>query len=229
MTTFLRSPGDVVSLDGVWDFTLLDRPGGTARTTAVVEVPGCWTMQGVGDAPHYTNIQMPFPGPPPHVPDDNPTGIYRRRVRVPPTWAGRRIILHVGGAETVLQVEVDGRFVGLGTDSRLAHEFELTHLARPGEEIDLTLTVVRWGAATYLEDLDHWHHAGLHRSVSLYSTPMVHLRDVHVTADWDPATGAGHLTVRATTGEARADGAVVRVALDGTLVGESPARWEHAD
>ena len=210
MTTFLREPDDVLSLDGSWAFTLLERPGGTVRTTAVVEVPGCWTMQGVGDLPQYTNIQMPFPGPPPHVPLVNPTGVYRRRVEVPAAWAGRRIVLHVGGAETVLQVEADGRFVGLGTDSRLPQEFDLTELARPGDEIELTLTVVRWGAATYLEDQDHWHHAGLHRSVFLYSTPAVHLLDVHAVADWDPATGAGLLTVRAVTGEARADGAVVR-------------------
>src|SRR6478609_5050537 len=213
---------DVLTLDGEWAFTLLDRPGSTPRTTTTVEVPGCWTMQGVGDPPRYTNIQMPFHGTPPHVPDDNPTGVHHRAVDVPAAWAGRRIVLHVGGAETVLYVEVGGVFVGMGTDSRLPHEFDLTPFVTAGESIDLTLTVVRWGAATYLEDQDHWHHAGLHRSVLLYSTPTVHLLDVHANADWDPATGAGLLTVRAVTGEARADGAVVRVSLDGASVGEAP-------
>ena len=42
--------------------------------------PGNWTMQGFGK-PHYTNVQMPFPNVPPDVPDENPTGIYRRAVR----------------------------------------------------------------------------------------------------------------------------------------------------
>ena len=229
MTTFLPA-APVMSCRSTEreELSLLDRPGGSVRTTAVVEVPGCWTMQGVGDPPQYTNIQMPFPGPPPHVPQLNPTGVYRRRVRVPAEWADRRIVLHVGGAETVLQVEVGGRFVGMGTDSRLPQEFD-DELVRAGDDIELTLTVVRWGAATYLEDQDHWHHAGLHRSVVLYSTPTVHLLDVHADADWDPSTGAGHLTVRATTGEAHADGAVVRVTLDGTAVGESLGRWEHTD
>ena len=43
-------------------------------------MPGNWTVQGVDDLPHYTNVQMPFPGPPPRLPDRNPTGVYRRDV-----------------------------------------------------------------------------------------------------------------------------------------------------
>ena len=67
-------------------------------------VPGCWTMQGFDDRPQYTNVQMPFPGRPPDVPADNPTGLYERTVEVPSSWAGRRIVLHVGAAESVLIV-----------------------------------------------------------------------------------------------------------------------------
>ncbi|MFT3855273.1 MAG: glycoside hydrolase family 2 TIM barrel-domain containing protein [Ilumatobacteraceae bacterium] len=233
MTTFLRDrdrdhdADDVVSLDGPWAFTLLDRPGGTVRAEATLGVPGCWTMQGVGDPPHYTNIQMPFPGPPPRIPEANPTGAYRRTVTVPAAWAGRRIVLHVGGAETVLYVEIDGAFAGMGTDSRLPHEFDVTPFVTPGGECELALTVVRWGAATYLEDQDHWHHAGLHRSVLLYATPAVHVADVHAGADWDPATGDGRLTVRVAAGETAGANVTARIALDGTVVGEAPVRWEH--
>ncbi len=226
-TSIRRVSDDVWSLDGPWSFRLLDRPDGEVRAEATVEVPGCWTMQDVGDPPQYTNIQMPFPGPPPRVPEENPTGVYTRQVDVPAEWEGRRIVLHVGGAESVLYVEVDGRFVGMGTDSRLPQEFDLTPLVTPGSTHELTLTVVRWAAATYLEDQDHWHHAGLHRSVLLYATPPVHLADVQVVADWDPATGDGRLEVRATAGETRAAGSRVRVRLDGAVVGEAEAHWEH--
>ncbi|MCB0976858.1 MAG: hypothetical protein KDB02_05305 [Acidimicrobiales bacterium] len=234
MTPFLRPPGDsVLDLDGTWDLTLRDRPGGAVISETAVEVPGCWTMQDVGDGPKYTNIQMPFPGPPPRVPDRNPTGTYHRRVDVPPAWVGRRVVLHVGGAETVLYVTVDGRTVGMGTDSRLDQEFDLTGHVRPGESFDLDLTVVRWGAATYLEDQDHWHHAGLHRSVFLYSTPPVYLADLHVMADRDPRTGDGSLDVRVHLGGDSPDAtsdlptgslpeeAVIEVLLDGTPVGST--------
>ena len=78
-----------MSLNGDWDFKLVPCP--EAVTEAAVQaggwkpipVPGNWTMVGVdGDRPyghpHYTNVQMPFPNTPPDVPDENPTGIYRR-------------------------------------------------------------------------------------------------------------------------------------------------------
>jgi len=202
MSTYLPRP-DVVPLDGLWRFCLRDRPEhvldvdlvGATADWATLEVPGCWTMQGFG-SPHYTNVQMPFEGPPPNVPDDNPTGVYRRAVKVPSAWQGRRVVLHVAGAESVLYVHVDGVAVGMGKDSRLPHEFDLTGLASPGKTVEIALTVVRWSDATYLEDQDHWFHAGLHRSVWLYATPPVHIADVHAVADYDPGTGDGLLAVR---------------------------------
>jgi beta-galactosidase len=229
MTTFLRDEAEVVSLDGDWSFTLLERPDGATRAETTVAVPGCWTMQGLGDPPQYTNIQMPFPGPPPAVPDANPTGVYRRRVDIPAAWDGRRIVLHVGGAESVLYATVDGTYVGMGTDSRLPHEFDLTELVAAGSSCDLELTVVRWSAATYLEDQDHWYHAGLHRSVFLYTTPAVHVADVHARADWDPESGEGLLDVRAVVGGPARKGARLRVLLDGAPAGEAAAHWEHSD
>jgi beta-galactosidase len=244
----LRSPErsslrDELSLDGSWDFVLRPRPDAVtwadvagvvepAAGWASVEVPGCWTMQGF-DIPHYTNVQMPFGGPPPLVPAENPTGVHRRSVQIPASWSGQRIELHVGGAETVLYVHVDGRPVGMGKDSRLPHVFDLTDRVEPGTTAELALTVVRWSDATYLEDQDHWHHAGLHRSVRLVALPRVRIADVHVVADRDPATGDGHLRVDVhveAPGEGP-DGWQARVALsgagDGDLAAESPVRWEH--
>ena len=202
MATYLERDG-AVSLDGDWSFAFRDRPedvtaddlaGATAGWPSV-EVPGCWTMQGF-DAPHYTNVQMPFAGPPPRVPDENPTGVYRRAVAVPASWLRRRIILHIAGAESVLYAHVNGTPIGMGKDSRLPHEFDLTGIVEPGQIFDLALTVVKWSDATYLEDQDHWYHAGLHRTVFLYSTPLVHIADVHATADYNPDTGDGQLHAR---------------------------------
>ena len=50
-----------------------------------------------------------FAGAPPHVPADNPTGLYRRGFDIPADWDGRRIVLDVGGAESVLYVWVNGQ------------------------------------------------------------------------------------------------------------------------
>ena len=223
MSTPLGRP-DALSLDGEWAFTLRSRPEdvtvedltGPTVGWAGIEVPGCWTMLGF-DTPHYTNTTMPFPGPPPRVPDENPTGVHRRTVTLPGGWRGKRVVLHVGGAESVLYVHVDGSPVGMGKDSRLPSALDLTDHVVPGVPFELALTVVRWSDATYLEDQDHWYHAGLHRSVSLLATPQVHVADVHAEADWDPETGDGALDVRVVVGapDGGARGWKVAVAVAG--------------
>jgi beta-galactosidase len=225
MTTFLRD--DVLALDGEWSFAHLARPEDVPSSWTAIDVPGCWTMQGWG-RPQYTNVQMPFAGPPPRVPDDNPTGVYRRVVDVPASWAGQRVVLHVAGAESVVYVDVDGTPIGMSTDSRLPSEYDLTDHVEPGRSFELTLTVVQWSAATYLEDQDHWYHAGLHRSVFLYATPVVHIDDVHAVADYDPATGDGNLLVRVTTGAAAGGrGWSVRIEVEGLDPLVADAHWEH--
>ena len=99
--------GDRLSLDGRWRFQLLLRPEDPPGPEwAQAEVPGLWTMAGTWDLPHYTNVQMPFPGRPPEIPDGNPTGVYEREFDLPARWDGRRVVLHVGAAESVLIVDL---------------------------------------------------------------------------------------------------------------------------
>ncbi|MCU0267397.1 MAG: DUF4981 domain-containing protein [Acidimicrobiales bacterium] len=195
------------SLDGVWRFALLDRPEAVPERFAEptlddsdwadLAVPGNWTLQGF-DRPHYTNIVMPFEGRPPEVPDANPTGLYRVAFRVPRGWWGRRVILHVGGAESVLYVWVNGVPIGMGKDSRLPSEFDITDHVNVGSDNLLACAVVRWSDASYVEDQDHWWMAGIHRSVFLYSPGQVRLTDVAVRAGLDDGATTGTLAVEAT-------------------------------
>src|SRR5690348_6318100 len=222
-----------VELDGKWRFELFGTPEealGAGGLATEIAVPGSWTLEafedvhGVGDLPHYTNIQMPFPGRPPHPPAGrNPTGVYEREIEVPAAWSGRRIVLHVGAAESVLLVRVDGAEVGAGKDSHLASEFDLTAYLTPGGTHVLRLTVVKWSDASYIEDQDEWWHGGVTRSVFLYSTAPVHLAHVHVVADVstpDAApVGAPLLQGATATGRLRVD---VHVGAPGD---EVPAGW----
>ncbi len=173
---------DRLPLDGRWRFQLLrtpDAPAGTDWSEA--DVPGLWTMAGTWDLPHYTNVQMPFAGRPPAIPEVNPTGVYERDFEIPAAWAGRRIVLHVGAAESVLIVSLNGEEIGTGKDSHLASEFDLTDRLRPGGNT-LTLRVVKWSDATFVEDQDQWWHGGITRPVYLYATRDVYLADVRVDA-----------------------------------------------
>lgn len=136
-----------------------------------------WTMHGF-DKPHYTNVRTPFAEPPPRVPRDNLTGLYRRHLTVRDTWTGRRVVLNVGGAESVLYVWVNGDAVGMGKDSRLPQEFDITDFIVPGRETLLCCAVVKWSDASFIEDLDQWWMGGLHRDVFLYTAGETYLADV---------------------------------------------------
>ncbi|MFN8518034.1 MAG: glycoside hydrolase family 2 TIM barrel-domain containing protein [Chloroflexota bacterium] len=208
---------DRLDLDGTWRFQLLASPesplGDVWRD---ITVPGVWTMQDTGDLPHYTNVQMPFAELPPSVPAANPTGVHRRTFRIPRGWKGRRVVLHVGAAESVLIVECNGQPVGIGKDSHLASEFVLTPYLRTGDN-ELTLTVVKWSDASFVEDQDQWWHGGITRSVYLYATAPTHLADIRADAGLadDLTTGTLDLHAIVDVGAFAAPGWTVQARLHG--------------
>lgn len=219
LTSWQRLPMSTIGrsaelpLDGRWRFQLLPHPDAAPADSWDEEpVPGCWTMHGYGDMPQYTNVQMPWPDLPPHPPAANPTGVYEREVEVPAEWAGRRVVLHVGAAESVLIVHVNGAEVGIGKDSHLASEFDVTDAIRPGINT-VRLTVVKWSDATFIEDQDQWWHGGITRPVYLYTTGPLRLTDVRATA---PLSGElrVHVEVRSVDG-ALPEGWSVSAELDG--------------
>jgi beta-galactosidase len=198
------------SLDGDWDFRLVDRPEAVPAefvapgfkpdtAWAKLPVPSNWTMHGY-DRPHYTNVIMPFAEQPPRVPVANPTGLYRRTFTVPADWAGRRTVLHVGGAESVLYVWVGGQPVGLAKDTRLPSEFDLTPYVRAGVTHTLAAAVVKWSDASFIEDQDQWWMGGIHREVYLYSQAAHYLEDVFVRAEPDATLRNGSLKLEARLG-----------------------------
>jgi len=214
-------------LDGRWRFQLLRSPDDAPGADwSEADVPSLWTMSGTWDTPHYTNVQMPFEGLPPEIPTLNPTGVYEREFEVPAAWLepGRRVVLHVGAAESVLIVDLNGDEVGVGKDSHLASEFDLTGRLRPGTNT-LTLRVVKWSDATYVEDQDQWWHGGISRSVFLYTTRDIHLADVRADAGLvGDGLSVGTLDLTVTVGfpgRVLLPGWTVEAALEGT--GESMA------
>jgi len=199
------------SLNGEWDFQLFPQPE-TVPADFIqpafappagegwrkIPVPSNWTLQHTFDRPHYTNVQMPFAEEPPQVPEKNPTGCYRTTFTVPESWAGRRVILHFGGAESVLYVYVNGHAVGLGKDSRLPSEFDITPFVQFGSANLICAVVIKWSDATFIEDQDQWWMGGLHREVYVYSTAPVFIADFFARASLENACRDGRLKLAAT-------------------------------
>jgi beta-galactosidase len=228
----------MISLDGTWKFRVVPRVEDTPAGFAAVgldtadwgdiAVPGNWTMQGYGQ-PHYTNIRMPFaPCVPPIVPEQNPTGLYRTVFTIPAAWAEKRIVLHFGGVETCFSVWVNGIAVGLGKDSRLPSEFDITALVRSGANL-LAVQVIKWADSSYCEDQDHWRQAGIHRSVQVYATAPHFIQDVFARGSFDHRTGGGRFMATVRGGAIPAAGWKARVQLHdaaGRMVLRAPLEEE---
>lgn len=188
------------SLNGKWKFEFCQSPEKAPAdfmqrdfddsTWKELDVPGCWTMQG-HDYNHYVNVQMPFAGDQPFVPE-SPTGLYRRSFELPSHWKKRRVVLRFNGVESAFYLFVNGRFCGYSTDSRLPADFDITDKLQEGENTAAVL-VCRWSAASYLEDQDHWRMAGIFRDLELYSTEEIYLQDFFISPRLDSSLKKGIL------------------------------------
>ena len=205
----VSSDAPTMSLNGTWQFTYApDGPSGDPGDVrrGAIEVPGCWQTQGYG-RPQYQSAQYPIPLDPPHVPDANPMGEYRRRFDAPDAFLAGAF-LRFDGIDSTGWVWLNGVDLGWTRGSRLTHEFDVSGLLR-AEGNDLVVLVAQWSAGTYVEDQDMMWFTGIFRDVELVARPPGGLRDVQVVADYDPATGHGLLTVR-TSGGALAGAEIVQ-------------------
>ena len=181
---------NVKSLDGMWDFKLVNNPDTETEELKnwysedfkdsfdKIRVPGTWSLQGF-DHPHYTNVQMPFDTLPPSVPEDNPTGLYKIKVKLPENWNNKRIVLHIGSAESTTILYVNGNLAGISKDTRLPCEFDISQfISDYSKEVLIAIKVVRYSDASFVEDQDQWWFGGIHRSVYLYATNNLFIEDV---------------------------------------------------
>lgn len=190
-----------ISLDGDWNFQLLDRPDQEpSKRWQSIPVPGLWTMingqQPFGDKPIYTNVQMPFEQLPPAVPQENPTGVYEREFSLPSSWKNKRVVLSIGGFESVAILSINGQEVGIAKDSRLASEFDITDFINGGSN-KVQIKVIKWSDSTFIEDQDQWWHGGITRSVKLFATEYVFIERLYATPGLEKNNKTGTLKVRA--------------------------------
>lgn len=188
------------SLNGDWKFELFHRPAEVSEDMLTAgfddaqwgqqTVPSLWTLQGLWDQPIYTNVKMPYDNTPPLVPEENPTGVYRRTFTLPEGWEERRTVLHFGGVESYFEVYVNDVFVGMAKDNRLPSEFDVSSVVQAGEN-HIAVKVLKWCDSNYIEDQDQFWHAGIYRDVFLYSTENAWLQDVFAETDYDLLTKEG--------------------------------------
>ncbi|MFE4053412.1 glycoside hydrolase family 2 TIM barrel-domain containing protein [Streptomyces sp. YIM B13518] len=218
-----RSPYRL-DLDGTWKFAYADRPedrdADFHRTDTddgdwdTIPVPSVWQLHG-HDFPIYLNITYPYGGPngrgeqprPPAAPTRyHPVGQYRRTFTVPRDWTGRRTFLHFEGVKSAHYVWINGELVGYDEDSYTPSEYDITDHLRSGAN-QIAVEVYRYADGDWLEDQDMIRLSGIFRSVYLYSTPPVHLRDFKLDTPLNDTYTRAELAVTASVRAYGGDGA----------------------
>ncbi|MFB9855802.1 glycoside hydrolase family 2 TIM barrel-domain containing protein [Paenarthrobacter aurescens] len=243
--SWLHTDAPTLSLNGQWRFRLLPGAPGTPGGRGVlppgeaiegvgeetldhsgweqIPVPAHWVLQGEGryGSPIYTNVQFPFPTDAPHVPDENPTGDYRRSFDLPTDFKdAERLVLRFDGVESRYKVWLNGVEIGVGTGSRLAQEFDVTEVARPGHNV-LAVRVHQWSASSYVEDQDQWWMPGIFRDVTLQARPRKGIDDVWLRTSY--TDGSGIIDPEITANNAAYPVRLSVPELDVDVVWDSPA------
>ena len=234
-----------LSLNGIWQLRWVNSPdqapgsedfyADEADVSAwdTISVPSCLEMKGYG-SPYYINVDYAFTDAPPAINMRNglynSVASYRRNFTLPEGWeSGRRIVLHFDGIYSAAYVWVNGQYVGYTEGPNTDSEFDLTSVARPGEN-NVAVQVYRFSDGSYLEGQDMWHMSGIHRDVYLYATPTVYVSDHFITSELDDTYAAGKLTVALqmanSTGEACQKQVRIKLlAPDGTEVASQTAAF----
>ncbi len=160
-----------------------------------INVPQSWQMSlGKGyDVPNYTNADYPFPCDPPYIPNENPCALYTRTFTLSENFARRDVFLNFEGVDSAFYLYINGKFVGYGTVSHSTNEFDVSEYVLPGENT-ISLIVMKWCAASYLEDQDMWRMSGIFREVYLLARDKERVSDIFVKPTLDKKLSVGTLS-----------------------------------
>ena len=178
------------SLCGDWNFTFFDSVNEITEEDLLPEyefpsdtvtVPQSWqSFLGRGyDTPNYVNVSYPFPADPPHIPDNNPCGLYSRAFYLSEGFAARELYLNFEGVDSCFYVWVNGEFVGYSTVSHCTSEFYISPFTKTGRN-EIKVLVVKLCAGSYLEDQDKYRFSGIFREVYILARAKSRIKDFYI-------------------------------------------------
>ena len=187
------------SLCGDWDFRFYNSVADLVDPETITDfekltVPMNWqvmTEHGY-DVPNYTNVNYPYPVDPPHVPDENPCGVYSRDFTIPAALLdSKEIFIDFEGVDSCFYLYINGKFAAYSQVSHMTSEINVTKFLVPGKN-NIKVIVLKWCDGSYLEDQDMWRMSGIFREVFLLYREKTHITDVFVkpqlSADLKSAT-----------------------------------------
>jgi beta-galactosidase len=103
-------------------------------------------------------------------------GWYRRKFRIPPAWAGRRIFLQFDGANRSAEVFIDGRRIGAHEGGFARFRFDVTALVSGNADQLLAVRVNNSNNDNRIPvSADYTFFGGIYRAVSLFAVSPLHI------------------------------------------------------
>ncbi len=196
-----------LDLGGLWRFAFT---GPTAQLDDQrIRVPGIWQSQ-FEDLRNATG-----------------TGVYRRRVDLPPSWSTRRLHLVFDGIFHHARVRIDGREVGRHDNPWTPFEIDITDTAvRDGFDLEVEVTVpddadyADGGFGAALHGKQDWYgiQGGIWREVRIEARDQMHLQDLAVACTADRHKRA--VTVRGCLSQPARKDLQLQVMRDGAILAE---------
>lgn len=189
----------VLSLDGVWNFATdpancgekekwylpatklptMPLPGYAPTADGTIQVPGIWDNQGYGT--ETDKVRHNFVG----------KGWYKRAVKIPESWSGRRIFIVVTGISRYSKIWINEHYLGEHIGYLSVQEYEISQQVIPGQSVTVTIQVdskQRWevdsmfGASSLADYMDvAW--GGIWGHVLLEARSDVWMDDLFIQSD----------------------------------------------
>ena len=193
---------------GEWEFTVRSggrnnmwkeghfyriKPWPCAQTLCV---PGCWEAQGVGKpgmSECWDFIGDHNAKPIRHKHMGN--GWYRKTVKIPADWKGKRVWLKVGGVKSCGWFWVNETQVALNENYCGTYKYEITDLVTPGSNATVVVQVnnIRPSRKGLFSAMHRW--GGIYRDIELEATPQTFIDDAWVRGLFDEKSAEVHVAV----------------------------------
>ena len=221
-----EADANLISLRGAWSFCTAkpNCPGMYFRGMVTnncrkIQVPSCWEAQGVGTAgvsvTYLCNDNSPREMR--HVYQG--TGLYRKTVRIPETWRGKRVWIKSGLIWSQGWIRVNGREVAHVDSCCGTYKWDITDLVTPGSNAEVFVMANNDLPNRAGSHIASARFGGIVRDMELEATPQAYIDDAWVRGDYDKRCAEVHVDVNCSDCSiAGRKSWRVRVEIDGEIV-----------
>lgn len=214
-------PGMRLSLDGDWRVCRWPFEGAEEDLVGLDVADGLWERLCQPGKVFYADPDEDGHGVPDwnrvtldHV-DPEDGAVLRRRIVVPPLWAGRRIRVRFDGIYPGGRIYANGQLLGEHLSGLTPAEFDLTGIAVPGEVLTLAVRLIRRHEWVQMDMPRHaLEFCGLWQSATLYALEPCYVCDYHLVTELAPDLSMGEVYGRVLLHNRLADG------VDGMLTAQ---------